>query len=214
MKISASVLSCDFSDISKEIDKISNLNVDFLHLDVMDGHFVPNISFGAHISKCIKKISKIPIETHLMVSNPIKFIEQFGFSSTIIFHFESDDNVKDAIGLIKNFNIKAGISIKPKTSVEKILHCLENIDLVLIMTVEPGFGGQKFMENQVQKMKFLKNFKEKNNLNFDIEVDGGINDITARTCENSGADIAVAGTYIFSSENIEKSINLLRGKNG
>ena len=116
--------------------------------------------------------------------------------------------------MIKSLSIKAGISIKPKTSVEKILQYLENIDLVLIMTVEPGFGGQKFMENQVQKIKFLKNFKEKNNLNFDIEVDGGINDITARICENSGADITVAGTYIFSSENIEKSINLLRGKNG
>lgn len=237
MKISASVLSCDFTNISQEIDKIKNLNVDFIHLDIMDGCFVPNISFGPHISSCIKKISKTPIETHLMISNPENFIEKFNFSHTIIFHFEScaeknyflqphrsenqyyenkyvSCNIKNIINMIKNLNIKAGISVKPKTDIEKILSYLENIDLVLVMTVEPGFGGQKFMENQVQKIKFLKNFRKQNNLNFDIEVDGGINNITARICEDNGADIAVAGTYIFNSKNVENSINLLRGSNG
>ena len=216
MKISASVLSCNFANISQEINKIKNLNVDFIHLDIMDGNFVPNISFGPHVARCIKKISKIPIETHLMISNPANFIEKFNFSHTIIFHFESCDNtknIKNIINTIKNLNIRAGISIKPKTFVEKILSYLENIDLVLVMTVEPGFGGQKFLENQVQKIKFLKNFKKHNNLNFDIEVDGGINNISARICENNGADIAVAGTYIFNSENIENSVNLLRGSN-
>lgn len=217
MKISVSILSCDFANISNEIYKINKFNINFVHLDIMDGNFVPNISFGPHISRCIKKISKIPIETHLMISNPVKFIEKFDFSHTIIFHFESCDNNKNIINiinLIKNLKIKAGISIKPETCVEKIFPYLKYIDLVLIMTVEPGFGGQKFLENQVQKIKFLKNFKEQNNLNFDIEVDGGINNISARICENNGANIAVAGTYIFNSENIEKSINLLRGKNG
>ena len=237
MKISASVLSCDFANISQEIDKIKNSNIDFIHLDIMDGNFVPNISFGPHISRCIQKISKIPIETHLMISNPENFIEKFNFSHTIIFHFEAcaeknyslrprrsesqyyenkyvSCNIKNIINMIKNLNIRAGISVKPETDIEKILPYLKYIDLVLVMTVEPGFGGQKFLENQVQKIKFLKDFKEQNNLNFDIEVDGGINNITARICENNGANIAVAGTYIFSSKNIENSINLLRGSDG
>lgn len=214
MKISASILSCDFSCISKEIDKVNFAGIDFIHLDIMDGHFVPNISFGAHVSRCVKKVSEVPAETHLMVSHPMDFVEKFDFSDTIIFHFESEDDIEDTVNLIKKFNIKAGISIRPKTDIEKILPYIENVDLVLVMTVEPGFGGQKFMEPQVEKIKYLKDFKSRNNFNFDIEVDGGINNVSARICEDNGADIVVAGTYIFNSEDVIKSVNLLRGQNG
>ena len=203
MKVSASILSCDFSNLENEFKKINGL-VDFIHLDVMDGHFVPNISFGPDIIDSIRKLSDVPFESHLMISNPLKYINRFKSSDIIIFHLECDDNPGEVISEIKKMNKKVGISIKPKTDVKNLDKFLEYIDLVLIMTVEPGFGGQSFMQDQVEKIKYLKN-------KIDIEVDGGINNKSSRICEDAGASICVAGTYIFKSDNIRESVEKLRG---
>lgn len=203
MKVSASILSCDFSNLENEFKKINGL-VDFIHLDVMDGHFVPNISFGPDIIDSIRKLSNVPFESHLMISNPLKYINRFKSSDIIIFHLECDDNPEEVISEIKKMNKKVGISIKPKTDVKNLDKFLEYIDLVLIMTVEPGFGGQSFMQDQVEKIKYLKN-------KIDIEVDGGINNKSSRICEDAGASICVAGTYIFKSDNIRESVEKLRG---
>ena len=210
MKVSASILSCDFSNMEKEISKIENSNLDFLHIDVMDGHFVPNISFGPHVVDCVKKISNIPFETHLMVEYPLNFVEKFKSSDIIIFHLESQNNPMDVIYTIKNMGKKVGISLKPKTDSLKIFPYLGQIDLVLIMTVEPGFGVQLFMKDQVKKIKVLREIIDNKNFKIDIEVDGGINEKNAKICKENGANIAVAGSYIFKSEHPEKSISLLK----
>ena len=214
MKVSASILSCDFSNMYNEFKKLENSKIDFVHLDIMDGHFVPNISFGPDIVSSLKKISKFPFEAHLMISHPLSFLSKFESVETIIFHLECNDNPIEVVSAIKNMNKKVGISIKPKTSVQKVVPFLDNVDLVLIMTVEPGFGGQKFMNDQIEKIEFLKNFSKKNNLNFDIEVDGGINDDTCKLCSNAGASICVAGTYIFKSDDVIKSVDSLKEYNG
>ena len=203
MKVSASILSCDFSNLENEFKNINGL-VDFIHLDVMDGHFVPNISFGPDIIDSIRKLSDVPFESHLMISNPLKYIKRFQSSDIIIFHLECDNNPEEVISEIKKMNKKVGISIKPKTDVKNLDKFLEYIDLVLIMTVEPGFGGQSFMQDQVEKIKYLKH-------KVDIEVDGGINDKSSRICEEAGASICVAGTYIFKSDNVLESVKKLRG---
>ena len=213
MKVSASILSCDFSNMFNEFKKLENSNLDFIHLDIMDGHFVPNISFGPSIVKSLEKLSKFPFETHLMISHPLNFLNKFNSSETIIFHLECYDNPKLIISEIKKMNKKVGISIKPGTNVEKLLPFLKDIDLVLIMTVEPGFGGQKFMKDQVKKIEYLKRVSLEKNLKFDIEVDGGINDETSKICSDAGASICVAGTYIFKSDDVHRSINILKGKN-
>ena len=210
MKVSASILSCDFSNMEKEISKIENSDLDFLHIDVMDGHFVPNISFGPHVVDCVKKISHIPFETHLMTEYPLDFVEKFKSSDIIIFHLESQNDPMDVIYAIKNMGKKVGISLKPRTDALKIFPYLGQIDLVLIMTVEPGFGGQLFMKNQVKKIKVLKEIIDNKNFKIDLEVDGGINETNAKICQKNGANIAVAGSYIFKSDNPEKSISLLK----
>lgn len=210
MKVSASILSCDFSNMEKEISKVENSDLDFLHIDVMDGHFVPNISFGPHVVDCVKKISHIPFETHLMTEYPLDFVEKFKSSDTIIFHLESQNDPMDVICAIKDMGKKVGISLKPKTDVLKIFPYLEQIDLVLIMTVEPGFGGQLFMKNQVKKIKVLKEIIDNKNFKIDLEVDGGINEKNAKICKENGANIVVAGSYIFKSDNPEKSISSLK----
>lgn len=204
MKVSASILSCDFSNMRDEFKKINGL-VDFIHLDVMDGHFVPNISFGPDIINSLRKLSDIPFESHLMISHPLKYINRFESSDIIIFHLECDDDPKEVISEIKKMNKKVGISIKPETDVKSLDKFLDYIDLVLIMTVEPGFGGQSFMHNQVEKVKYLRN------KNIDVEVDGGINDKSSKICGEAGASICVAGTFIFKSDNVQESIAKLRG---
>ena len=214
MKVSASILSCDFSNMYDEFKKIQNSKIDFIHLDIMDGHFVPNISFGPDIVNSLKKLSKFPFESHLMISHPLDFLDKFDSSETIIFHLECDDNTSDIISAIKKMNKKVGISIKPKTKVQEVTPFLYDIDLVLVMTVEPGFGGQKFMRDQVEKIEYLKKFSKKNNLNFEIEVDGGINDETCSLCSSAGASICVSGNYIFNSKDPIKSINRLKENNG
>lgn len=176
----------------------------------MDGHFVPNISFGPHVVNCIKKIVNVPLEVHLMISHPLNFLHKFSSSNTIIFHYESNDNPFEVIDKIKRMNQFVGISIKPRTSIDQIIPFLDYVDLVLIMTVEPGFGGQSFMHNQIEKIKKLRKIVDSKRLNVEIEVDGGINYETGKICAEKGASILVSGSYIFSSDNINGRINLLK----
>ena len=209
MLVAPSILTADFTNLASEIDKIST--ADYIHLDIMDGHFVPNISFGPHISRKISKLSKIDLDVHLMVTDPLFWIEQFAFSNTryITIHEEANQ-VSETIKKIKEQGIKVGISIKPNTSVYRIVPLLKEVDLVLVMTVEPGFGGQSFMENMMVKVKELVKLRNEKKLNYIIEVDGGISDKTIDLCKSSGVDMVVAGSYVFNHEDAKKAIESLK----
>ncbi len=208
--ISPSILSADFVNLERDIKKVENAGADWLHIDVMDGHFVPNITIGVPVTASIKKVSSIPLDVHLMIENPEKYIEPFAKAGAdiITFHYEAaKEKTSDIIKLIHSFNIKAGLSIKPKTGPEEILKYLPELDMVLIMTVEPGFGGQKFMPECAEKIPVIR---EKSPENLIIQVDGGINAETAKVCTQYGANSLVAGNYIYKSENTEKAILSLR----
>lgn len=209
MKIAPSILTADFNQLANEIKTISES--DYLHLDVMDGHFVPNISFGPHVLSGIKQITKIPLDTHLMVTKPLLFIDQFVEigSKYITVHIEAKDAM-DAVKRIQASGVKAGISLKPKTPLEDIFQFLDKVDLVLVMSVEPGFGGQKFMVDQLDKVRELKNLRAKYNYNYVIEIDGGINLDTAKLAKDAGVDIAVAGSYVFNAIDRNKAIRDIR----
>ena len=204
--ISPSILSADFANLKEDIKKVENL-VPWLHIDVMDGHFVPNISIGVPVVKSIRKITNLFLDTHLMIENPMKYVEPFALagSDLITFHYEATlDKTTETIEKIKSFDKKVGISIKPKTSVEEIKNYINLVDMVLIMTVEPGFGGQKFMEDCANKIPEIKKYSTNDDLI--IQVDGGINDITAKICKDLGANSLVAGNYIYNSQDIANAI--------
>ena len=186
-----------------------------MHFDVMDGHFVPNISFGAPVLDSIKHNFGLINDVHLMISDPLKYIEDFvkAGADIITFHYEaleSDEKRWEVINKIKSFNVKVGMSIKPKTDVKVLLPFLNDLDLILIMSVEPGFGGQKFMESALDKIKFLSLEKNKNGLKYLIEVDGGINSLTFKKCSDFGVDICVIGSYLYKSSNLKESYELLK----
>lgn len=212
-KISPSILSCDFSNIKEEIDSVIDY-VDYIHFDVMDGSFVDNISFGIPLISSLRKHYQIVFDTHLMIDHPLKYIDAFkkAGSDIITFHLEVQDKPKHVINKIHDVNLKAGISIKPNTNVSELKPYLKNVELVLIMSVEPGFGGQKFDDTALEKIKWLKEYREKNNLQYEIEVDGGINDITAKLCLEAGADVLVSGSYIFNSTDRKEKILSLCNK--
>ncbi len=214
--ISPSILSADFANLERDIKLVEQNGADWIHVDVMDGHFVPNITIGAPVVKSIRKITQLPLDVHLMIENPQKYIPEFAKSGAdiITFHFEAVSDVKETIQQIKSYGIKVGISIKPKTKPEEILEFLPELDLILIMTVEPGFGGQSFMADCAEKIKLIKQHiksrPELDSKKITIQVDGGINDKTAKICTNYGANSLVAGSYIYNSENIKSAINSLK----
>ena len=211
MIISPSILSADFCNMERDIKQVEPY-VEWLHIDVMDGHFVPNITIGVPVVKSIRKCTDLFLDTHLMIENPEKYIDAFfeAGSDLITFHYEASlDKTSDIIKQIKSKGIKAGLSIKPKTPVNAIKEYIGLADLILVMTVEPGFSGQKFMEDCAIK---IRQIKEINN-NILVQVDGGINDITAKTCIKYGADSLVSGNYIYKSQNIKEAVLKLKPLN-
>ncbi len=212
MKIAPSILACDFSKIGEEIKKVSDSGADMIHIDIMDGHFVPNISFGPSVVKSVRKATTLPFDVHLMIENPIDYIKSFidAGADIITFHIESKSDTLEVIKEIKKYGKKVGISSKPKTDIKCLLPYLKYIDVVLIMTVEPGFGGQKFMEGQLEKAVLLKNEIQKQNLNVKIQLDGGINFDTIEKARSFPVDICVSGTCVFKSDNTKNAINILK----
>jgi len=204
--ISPSILSADFANLERDIKLVEDAGADWLHIDVMDGHFVPNITIGVPVTASIKKIASVPLDVHLMIENPVKYVEPFVKSGAdiITFHYEAveENKINELISFIKSFGIKAGMSIKPKTPAEKCFKFLENLDMLLVMTVEPGFGGQKFMPDCAEKIKSVR----EQNKDIIIQVDGGINSETGKICKDYGANSLVAGNYIYKSENIKEAI--------
>ena len=216
IQISPSILSADFSQLGKEIKKLEDGGADLIHVDVMDGHFVPNLTIGPPVIKALRNYTKLPFDVHLMISPVHKYIKNFAEagSDIITIHPEATENLNESISLIKKLNKKVGVSLNPDTDISIIETELKNIDLVLIMSVFPGFGGQKFIPETIKKIKDLKEIKDKNNYNFDIEVDGGINFLNSKDVINAGANILVSGTTIFKENNgdIKKNIEKLKSE--
>tara|TARA_Y100001970_G_C13866380_1_gene666751 strand:+ start:62 stop:721 length:660 start_codon:yes stop_codon:yes gene_type:complete len=216
IQISPSILSADFSQLGKEIKKLEDGGADLIHVDVMDGHFVPNLTIGPPVIKALRNYTKLPFDVHLMISPVHKYIKNFAEagSDIITIHPEATENLNESISLIKKLNKKVGVSLNPDTDISVIESELKNIDLVLVMSVFPGFGGQKFIPETIKKIKDLSEIKNKNNYNFDIEVDGGINFLNSKDVINAGANILVSGTTIFKENNgdIKKNIEKLKSK--
>jgi len=205
VKIAPSILAANLLEIENEVKLVDQCGADYIHIDIMDGHYVPNITFGPNIVKALKKITNKTLDVHLMITPVKNFIEEFidAGANIITFHPEADKNHDEIINLILKSNCKPGIAIHPDIAINSIEHLLPKIQLVTVMTVVPGYGGQKFLESEINKISKLSEIKKNKKLNFEIEVDGGINDITAKKCINHGANVLVAGSYIFSKKNSE-----------
>jgi ribulose-phosphate 3-epimerase len=214
IQISPSILSADFSQLSNEIKRLEEGGADMIHVDVMDGHFVPNLTIGPPVIKALRKYTKLPFDVHLMITPVHKYIKDYADAGAdiITIHPETTNNLKDSINHIKKLNKKVGISLNPETKIDIIKNSLNEIDLILIMSVHPGFGGQKFIPEVLDKVRDLKKIKDQKNLNFDIEIDGGINFETSKLAIKAGANILVSGTTVFKNNegDIKKNIDTLK----
>ncbi|GGA97145.1 ribulose-phosphate 3-epimerase [Macrococcus hajekii] len=214
MKVAPSLLSCDFTELKEEVKKLEVAGVDYIHYDVMDGRFVPNISFGLPILEQLRRITDLTIDTHLMIDEPEKYVEDFAAagSDIITIHVESTRHLHRVIQQIKQAGKKAGVTLNPGTHIEQVLPVLSEVDLVLVMTVNPGFGGQSFITEMVDKVRYLNDFRLQHQLKFEIEVDGGINAETAAICREAGADVLVAGSFFFKHDDFNEPTTRLRGE--
>lgn len=211
MKIAPSVLTSDFLELGDTLKKLENAGTDLLHLDVMDGNFVPNISFGVPVIKSIAKHTSLPLDVHLMIDNPRRYIKDFAPLAHILnIHYEAEPQLEETLKEIRALGCHPAVTIKPATDEKEIFDLLPLVDMVLVMSVEPGFGGQRFMPQALDKLKSLKAEIERRELKVELEVDGGVNSETAPLCAKSGADIAVVGSFLFNSEDIEQEVKNLQ----
>ncbi|MFX0559728.1 ribulose-phosphate 3-epimerase [Tepidibacillus infernus] len=213
VKIAPSILSANFAKLGEEILSVEQAGADLLHIDVMDGHFVPNLTIGPLIVESIKPITKLPLDVHLMIENPDQYIEHFAKSGADIIsvHAEATDHLHRTIHLIKKFGVKASVAINPATPLDQLEYVLDDLDMVLIMTVNPGFGGQSFIPATLPKIKKLKDIINERGLSLGIEVDGGINDKTYQSVIGAGANVLVAGSFVFGQNDRIKAITSLKG---
>lgn len=213
IKIAPSILSADFSKLGEEIKAVETAGADYIHVDVMDGHFVPNITMGPLVVQAIRPLTKLPLDVHLMIENPDQYIEAFAAAGAdiITVHVEAAAHLHRTIQLIKKTGVKAGVVLNPATPVETIKHIIHDIDLVLLMTVNPGFGGQSFISSVVPKIREVSALVEKHELNVEIEVDGGVNAETAPLCIEAGANVLVAGSAIYGKKDLKDAIDAIRG---
>jgi ribulose-phosphate 3-epimerase len=213
VKIAPSILSADFARLGEEIKDVEIGGADYIHVDVMDGHFVPNITIGPLIVEAIRPITTLPLDVHLMIENPDQYIEAFAKAGAdyITVHVEACKHLHRTIHFIKSFGVKAGVVLNPATPVETIQHVLSDVDMVLLMSVNPGFGGQAFIPEVTQKIKTLRRMIDEKGLQVEIEIDGGVNEVTAKLCIEAGATVLVAGSAIYNQKDRAKAIAALKG---